>query len=127
MIKNSYKSICILVGPGNNGGDGYVLARLLRESGRNVQLLALVEHDVLQGAARQAAELEQMLAHEQKMLAIAKAAADQAERERQLKLQRERELKRKRAEVCLCVCVFVCLWLSKTEVTRAPCVWTRAV
>ena len=50
------RQVTVLCGPGNNGGDGYVLARLLRKSGRNVQLLALVEHDVLQGAARRAAD-----------------------------------------------------------------------
>ncbi|MCC7632956.1 NAD(P)H-hydrate dehydratase [Stenotrophomonas rhizophila] len=33
--------ICVLVGPGNNGGDGYVLARLARQAGRQVQVLRL--------------------------------------------------------------------------------------
>jgi hydroxyethylthiazole kinase-like uncharacterized protein yjeF len=34
--------ICVVVGAGNNGGDGYVLARLARQSGRQVQVLRLV-------------------------------------------------------------------------------------
>lgn len=35
------RRICVVAGPGNNGGDGYVLARLARQAGRHVQVLRL--------------------------------------------------------------------------------------
>ncbi|MEG2803207.1 NAD(P)H-hydrate dehydratase [Stenotrophomonas sp.] len=49
--------LCVVVGHGNNGGDGYVLARLARQAGRQVQVLRLPgEGDAapLAAAARQA-------------------------------------------------------------------------
>jgi NAD(P)H-hydrate epimerase len=47
--------IGIVCGPGNNGGDGYVLAELARASGRSVQVLRL--HDTVKaGAAQRAAD-----------------------------------------------------------------------
>lgn len=39
MKKNSYKSVCVLVGPGNNGGDGLVAARHLKMMSYNVGLI----------------------------------------------------------------------------------------
>jgi NAD(P)H-hydrate repair Nnr-like enzyme with NAD(P)H-hydrate epimerase domain len=42
----------IVVGPGNNGGDGLAAARLLREEGRVVDVLAVASLDGLRGDAR---------------------------------------------------------------------------
>ena len=36
--------ITVVCGPGNNGGDGYVLARLAHRSGRSVKVVHLAEH-----------------------------------------------------------------------------------
>jgi NAD(P)H-hydrate epimerase len=47
--------IAIVCGKGNNGGDGYVAARLLRERGREVRVLALAAVDELRGDAAAAA------------------------------------------------------------------------
>ncbi|MEA2079140.1 MAG: NAD(P)H-hydrate dehydratase [Pseudomonadota bacterium] len=49
------RHVCVLCGPGNNAGDGYVLARLLRESGLQAQVLFLSDPDSLRGDALQAA------------------------------------------------------------------------
>ncbi len=45
----------VLAGPGNNGGDGYVAARLLAERGHDVRVAALLPPDQLRGDAAQAA------------------------------------------------------------------------
>ena len=50
------RQVCVLCGPGNNAGDGYVLARLLRESGLQVQVLFLSDPAGLRGDALRAAQ-----------------------------------------------------------------------
>lgn len=47
--------VAVLCGPGNNGGDGYVVARLLAKSGHDVAVHALVPPDRLRGDAAEAA------------------------------------------------------------------------
>jgi ADP-dependent NAD(P)H-hydrate dehydratase / NAD(P)H-hydrate epimerase len=46
------RRIVVLCGGGNNGGDGYVVARLARQAGFNVQVLALTEPSGQGDAAR---------------------------------------------------------------------------
>lgn len=48
--------VAVVCGPGNNGGDGYVAARLLREGGREVIVLTTVDPGQLQGDAKVNAE-----------------------------------------------------------------------
>ena len=48
--------LVVVCGPGNNGGDGYVAARLLRQAGRDVRVLALTPPEALRGDARVNAE-----------------------------------------------------------------------
>ena len=53
--------VAVVCGPGNNGGDGFVLARLARAAGIEVSVVALVDPDSLTGdaaTARQAFEEE---------------------------------------------------------------------
>lgn len=49
------EAVTVLAGAGNNGGDGYVLARLALEQGLSVQVLTLGDHERLAGAAAEAA------------------------------------------------------------------------
>ncbi|HYA81670.1 MAG TPA: NAD(P)H-hydrate epimerase, partial [Methylocystis sp.] len=55
LQKYSARRVLILCGPGNNGGDGYVAARLLRSSRVKVRVASLTPPDALRGDARQAA------------------------------------------------------------------------
>jgi len=50
------REIALLCGGGNNGGDGYVVARLARADGLRVRLFSLVDPEQLRGEARAMAE-----------------------------------------------------------------------
>lgn len=49
-------AIAVVTGKGNNGGDGWVAARVLAATGREVRVLALAAPDVLAGEAAAAAQ-----------------------------------------------------------------------
>src|SRR5947209_1282472 len=49
------RRVAVFCGPGNNGGDGYVAARVLRDFGFDVQVASLVPTSGLKGDAAEAA------------------------------------------------------------------------
>lgn len=58
IIERYYqRSVLVLCGPGNNGGDGFIVARLLQQRGWPVQVRLLGSRDTLKGDAAQAADL----------------------------------------------------------------------
>jgi hydroxyethylthiazole kinase-like uncharacterized protein yjeF len=50
------RSLVVVAGPGNNGGDGLVLARLARQAGLDIRVMLVADAGGLYGEARQAAE-----------------------------------------------------------------------
>ena len=57
MISGPCAKIVVLCGPGNNGGDGFVAAHLLRERGFDVEVGCLVDRGALKGDAAAMAKL----------------------------------------------------------------------
>ncbi|MGJ0506910.1 MAG: NAD(P)H-hydrate dehydratase [Methylocystis sp.] len=55
LQRTSGRRVLVLCGPGNNGGDGYVAARLLRAQRYKVRVASLVPPDQLRGDAARAA------------------------------------------------------------------------
>src|SRR5699024_3651245 len=48
------RRLCVFCGPGNNGGDGYLIGRLALEAGQQVRLISMVAASSLHGDAARA-------------------------------------------------------------------------
>ena len=55
-LQSGFERIAVLCGPGNNGGDGFVAARYLRDAGKQVRLGFLGSLDSLKGDVRKNAD-----------------------------------------------------------------------
>jgi NAD(P)H-hydrate epimerase len=51
MLENPQDRVCILAGPGNNGGDGYVVARHILNTGGSVRVLLCCQRSRIKGDA----------------------------------------------------------------------------
>ena len=56
-------TVCVVAGPGDNGGDGYVAARLLADRGFAVRVLTVGVHSRLKGDAGEAAGTNSPMFH----------------------------------------------------------------
>lgn len=57
FAEEAYRSVLVLCGPGNNGGDGFVAAAELEEKGWDVRVVCMLPPDRLKGDAGRAARM----------------------------------------------------------------------